>query len=326
MSPRKLREECLPNDGRNTLVRAIVNGQVVGHVCACRWNIARANYVNLESNTPAFSPRGESLVPETDNVQPETEEAHSKGNGLYSATEHSDKKRFANPAEAPRMTLKVNTTQPILLESQNKGRIFDARQRFARRTIARQEQDNDFPLDQICWVTQLVVRSDLRRQGIATTMLRELRDHEKGSTTCFGILSSHPAAILAFTKVFADRPDESMLSRLAEERVGIREHPRKVVLEDLHMAVSPVPYVRRAAFEMALDGFADERAFGGVLIGSANTNFYVDHAEPKEALDELQRRGRRWPFGELPEGSEYLVVAMKFGHRHRSSSTSVSCD
>jgi hypothetical protein len=107
-----------------------------------------------------------------------------------------------------------------------------------------------------------------------------------------------------------------MLSRLTDEEVGLRERPRNVVLEELHMAISPVPYVRRAAFEMALEGFAGERAFGGVLVGSENTNFYVDHAEPKEALEDLQRRGRSWPFGELPEGSEYLVVATKSGHGH----------
>lgn len=47
------------------------------------------------------------------------------------------------------------------------------------------------------WVTQLVVHSDFREQGLATGLCRLLR---KGGVVSWGILSSHPAAVMAMAR------------------------------------------------------------------------------------------------------------------------------
>lgn len=66
---------------------------------------------------------------------------------------------------------------------------------------------------------------------------------------------------------------------------------------------SPVEYVRTAKLYGSL--FDDKVSDGAV--SCADTNFFVDHAEPDAALDAVLSRGVEWPFGGLPEGHEFLV-------------------
>jgi hypothetical protein len=68
------------------------------------------------------------------------------------------------------------------------------------------------------------------------------------------------------------------------------------------MAASPVSYVKGAEPRGSL--FGDE----GQGVCYANTQFWVDHGEPLVALADVKRRGIEWPFGELPEGCEFLVL------------------
>lgn len=49
----------------------------------------------------------------------------------------------------------------------------------------------------ICWVTQLVVHSNYRRQGLAVGLLSNMREAQDD---VFGIASSHPAACMAASK------------------------------------------------------------------------------------------------------------------------------
>ncbi|KAF1931018.1 uncharacterized protein M421DRAFT_99565 [Didymella exigua CBS 183.55] len=116
----------------------------------------------------------------------------------------------------------------------------------------------------ICWVTQLCVSYEYRRQKLATRIMLRLREgeHDRG----FGFLSSHPA----------------------EHAAGI-------------MAASPVEYVRNAQLKRSVFGIDN----GSVCC--ANTDFLVDHAEPLAALAEVKKKVH-WPFGELPEGCEFLVL------------------
>lgn len=68
------------------------------------------------------------------------------------------------------------------------------------------------------------------------------------------------------------------------------------------MAASPVSYVRNAALKGSLFGKGDD------AVCCADTGFWVDHAEPLEALAAVRERGVEWPFGELPDGCEFLVL------------------
>ncbi|KAJ7453084.1 hypothetical protein FB451DRAFT_1354284 [Mycena latifolia] len=51
----------------------------------------------------------------------------------------------------------------------------------------------------VCWITQLVVSKGHRRKGIATMLLRLLRNC--GEYDAFGLASSHPAACIALSKL-----------------------------------------------------------------------------------------------------------------------------
>lgn len=129
----------------------------------------------------------------------------------------------------------------------------------------------------ILWITQLCVRSDYRNQGIATVLLREL--YKTGSYWAAGILSSHPFAIAAALRVFGRGSGLDINFQ--------REHAHSI------MESCPVEYVRSAK----------------VLAGGhcADTQFWVDHTEPKEALRVMGER-HNWVLGDLPEGCEYLAL------------------
>lgn len=69
------------------------------------------------------------------------------------------------------------------------------------------------------------------------------------------------------------------------------------------MKASPVRYVRDAALRGTLFHPAD--ATGAV--SSVDTNFFVDHAEPLQALTWV-RQSLDWPLGELLDGYEFLLI------------------
>ncbi|KAF4549670.1 Hypothetical protein D9617_20g027260 [Elsinoe fawcettii] len=144
---------------------------------------------------------------------------------------------------------------------------------------------------QMCWITQLCVDRNYREKGLATMMLMELREGEMDHG--FGILSSHPGAILAALHAFGRGPCEVT-------HAMAKEHARRI------MSTSPVEYVRSAVPRGSL--FEDDADEG--VVSCADTNFYVDHAEPVEALDRIINEGRTWPYGTtLPEGHEFLVMS-----------------
>ncbi|KAI9819308.1 MAG: hypothetical protein M1827_007465 [Pycnora praestabilis] len=145
------------------------------------------------------------------------------------------------------------------------------------------------------WITQLCVSYRYRNQGIAKRLLETLREKECG----FGILSSHPFAILAVLRVFGRGPEDVNLEMT-------RDHARSL------MASCPVTYVSEAKIRGAL--FGDEVDDGS--ISCADTGFWVDHTEPLEALNVVREKGITWPLGELPDGCEFLVLikAKVVGH------------
>lgn len=115
--------------------------------------------------------------------------------------------------------------------------------------------------------------------------LSQARDHRG-----YGILSSHPAAVLAALRAWGSGVEQVDLDVVRDRA------------EDI-MAASPVHYVLSAKLRGSL--FGDEGRDGGVCC--TDTGFWVDHAEPLAVLECVKER-REWPFGALPEGCEWLVL------------------
>jgi hypothetical protein len=69
------------------------------------------------------------------------------------------------------------------------------------------------------------------------------------------------------------------------------------------LEASTVDYLKSA--QLRGDLFQENADTGA--ISSAFTEFYVDHAEPSEALAKFKTRGK-WCLGELLEGHEYLAL------------------
>ncbi|KAH6691677.1 hypothetical protein F5X68DRAFT_229526 [Plectosphaerella plurivora] len=137
----------------------------------------------------------------------------------------------------------------------------------------------------VLWITQLVVSSSFRRRGVATRMLESLL---QDGDEIFGILSSHPAALKALSRAFGQMvPSSVSLDFIRDNAAGI-------------LAASPIQYIRDGALSGTLFGDAQVDIVSGV-----NTDFWVDHEEPMQALSSLQEQ---WPLGNLPEGHEYLLV------------------
>jgi hypothetical protein len=114
--------------------------------------------------------------------------------------------------------------------------------------------------------------------------------HEGEVDDYYGVLSSHPFTICAVSRAFGCGVERVDLPTIKAEA--------KMVTRS-----SPIRYVREAS----LHGSLLEPARGGA-VSCSDTGFYVDHAEPLEALEALHMKGTSWPLGKLPEGHEYLLV------------------
>ncbi|RMZ69554.1 amp-binding enzyme [Pyrenophora seminiperda CCB06] len=143
---------------------------------------------------------------------------------------------------------------------------------------------------QICWVTQLCVDHEYRGKKLATQLLLLLREGEQDGS--FGILSSHPGAILAALRAWGRGIEKVDMNMVKEHSAGV-------------MTSSPVKYVREAKLKGSVFGVVNDSDDGTVCC--ADTQFWVDHTEPLAAVAEVKKRGI-WPFGELPDGCEFLVL------------------
>ncbi|KAK6843397.1 hypothetical protein PG987_004257 [Apiospora arundinis] len=153
----------------------------------------------------------------------------------------------------------------------------------------------------VCWVTQLVAHKEYREQGLAGGLLRSLR----GDTDdIYGIMSSHPAACLAAAKCFGSTIEKVSMDFILKNAVSITE-------------VSPIPYIKNTKLSGKL---FDVKETNG-LISGVNTDFLVDHEEPKEALA-LIREEWNWPLGDLPDGHKFLLILQGKSRRSRSRSLS----
>lgn len=165
---------------------------------------------------------------------------------------------------------------------------------------------------QVCWVTQLVVHRQYRRDRVATMLLIGIH-HETDNV--FGIMSSHPGACKALARACGGgqrTPGTSWGPQIAfanRNNPGIpltyfsldfaREHAAEI------MAGSPVSYVRDAQLRGNIFNH-DGRSTVSLECG-VDSNFYIDHTETNEAVERLEKAGH-WSLGKLPDGHEFLVL------------------
>lgn len=72
----------------------------------------------------------------------------------------------------------------------------------------------------VCWVTQMVVKQELRGLGIAEAMLAEVKRSALVQYDVFGIVSAHPHAIMAVCRVFGGYGVEMLDMEFMRERAA----------------------------------------------------------------------------------------------------------
>ncbi|KAI0203073.1 hypothetical protein F4808DRAFT_458296 [Astrocystis sublimbata] len=152
----------------------------------------------------------------------------------------------------------------------------------------------------VCWVTQLVVHQDYRERGLAGGLLRAIRND---ADDVYGIMSSHPAACLAAAACFGMTIEKVSLDFIRQNASTL-------------MKASPIPYVKDAKLCGRLFDVNNIDMVSGV-----DTDFFVDHEEPLQALDLIQQQWL-WPLGNLPDGHEFLLLLQGKRRRSRSHSSS----
>ena len=135
-------------------------------------------------------------------------------------------------------------------------------------------------LGDVCWVTQLVVHSDYRRQHIATRLIRQSLPID-----CVGacLASSHPAAVKALEH--ATQAD----CLIGDDLLSIG----RAVIE-----AACIPYVR-----------PEMLALGPASSGNHHlrTGFPVDHVEVNQIVEAELAEGR-WRLGGLAESDEFFAL------------------
>ncbi|KAK0493342.1 hypothetical protein EDD18DRAFT_1179631 [Armillaria luteobubalina] len=143
---------------------------------------------------------------------------------------------------------------------------------------------------QVSWITQLVVHTNHRRRGIATMLLRMLRNGSGSSA--FGLVSSHPAACMALSAI----GDQHWINNIDLD--FIRKNAPGM------LSATTVDYLKNAQLRGSL---FEEKPVAGT-VSSIDTKFYVDRGEPLAVLKAHIASSGSWPLGELLEGHEFLIV------------------
>lgn len=84
--------------------------------------------------------------------------------------------------------------------------------------------------------------------------------------------------------------------------------------------MSPISYIRDAKLCGTLFGQRSADIISGV-----DTNFFVNHEEPLDALQQVQR-DMNWPLGGLPDGFEFLLLVPNQKRRSRSRSVNAGAE
>lgn len=136
----------------------------------------------------------------------------------------------------------------------------------------------------ISWVTQLVVHEDYRHQDIAKNLLHSIW----GFTDNFawGIVSANPYAIRALEKTTRRRSDP----------MRIKHNLRKII----SIGIENLPYIDE-----------NTEAFVTNEISRINTEFFVDHSEVEQMIENVVTDTVPWTLGSLDEGWEWLAFTFQ---------------
>lgn len=135
-------------------------------------------------------------------------------------------------------------------------------------------------------------------------MLKQQHHPWVDDVTIMGIASSHPAACNSlcnlFSKISFRVPSKFAEHPAADGSIRDVELPFITLHAAAALRCSPIPYLSAAPPCGALAGTP-----GGSY--SADTSFFVDHAEPQEIL-QTYNKDNKWAFGELLDGHEFVVL------------------
>jgi hypothetical protein len=157
----------------------------------------------------------------------------------------------------------------------------------------------------VVWITQLVVSSPYRNQGVAGNLL-SLAKNSIEDVVVVGLVSSHPYAVMALSNA---------CNRIPIDLKFIADHA-----EDLIRACN-VPYLSHAQLVGSIFNTQSLVAVDNNQqpVSLVKTDFFVDH---KEILAILKHIRKKWILGPLLDGYEFFVVLPTTSVRHSKISLS----
>jgi GNAT superfamily N-acetyltransferase len=139
----------------------------------------------------------------------------------------------------------------------------------------------------ITWVTQVVVHTDYRQRGIATTLLKSLW---KDDHYAFGLCTSNPYTIRAMERATGRRCDSGEIQKNIK------------VLRTF--ANTHVKYTSGRTIKVDYDSATSKSVI--------DTQFFVDHSDIPEKLHSVLQKSSHWRLGKsLNEGEEWFAFTFK---------------
>ncbi|CAF1465783.1 unnamed protein product [Rotaria sp. Silwood1] len=159
----------------------------------------------------------------------------------------------------------------------------------------------------VVWITQLVVSSSYRGQGVAGTLLSMAKNSIE-DVVATGLDTSHPHAVIALRNACNGIPIDLKF---------IADHGKDII------RACNIPYLSHAQFvgsifnnQSVLPVNNDQQP-----VSLVKTDFFVDH---KEVLVILKDIREKWNLGPLLDGHEFLVVLPTTSVRHSKTSSNGS--
>lgn len=132
-------------------------------------------------------------------------------------------------------------------------------------------------LGKVCWITQLVVDSNIRNRGVAKNLLNISFDPD--CRIC-GLVTSHPFAIRSLEKATGFKVEPTIISAFAPSLIQS----------------TSIPYIR------------DRPVYCSNTNCVIDTEFFVDHTEILQLLE----KEPNWIMGDLPEGHEFFAFVKRW--------------